>query len=69
MTLIRSRQSRQRLEELHTHQIEGKKVLISAFLRPSQKAIVDMIAKDTGKGKGEVLRDIFDEWVSGQLEH
>lgn len=37
-------------------------LLISAFLRPGQKRIIDGLAKSTGRGKAEILREIIDEW-------
>lgn len=68
MALIRSPQTitliREQYESIDTGE---NKVLISAFIRPSQKRLIDGIAAHTGRGKAEVIREIIDEWARAQL--
>ena len=68
MALIRSPQSLNSVKELYQTSEDSNMVLISYFLRPNQKAIIDTLSKHTGKGKAEVMRDIIDEWCETQLE-
>jgi len=68
MALVRSEQSLKLIQDFYQNpEVSGKKQLISYFLRPSQKAIIDGLAEQTGKGKAEVMRDIIDEWCEIQL--
>ena len=67
MTLVRSEQSRSKIAELFRGGPKGKKGLRSYFLKPYQLEIIDILSEETGKGKGEVVRDIFDEWVEVTL--
>ena len=69
MALIRSEQSLQLVEEIYrTPEKDAKKKLISYFLRPSQKELIDMLSEQTGKGKAQVMREIIDEWCEHQLK-
>lgn len=69
MTLIRSPLSIDLIRQEYTAPESGEnKLLVSLFLRPSQKRIIDGLAEQTGKGKAEVLRTIIDEWCATQLE-
>ena len=69
MTLIRSPLSIDLIKEVYEAPEAGEnKVLVSYFLRPSQKRIIDDLAVQTGKPKAEVVRAIIDEWCELQLE-
>lgn len=69
MTLIRSPRSLKLIRE-HYEAIDSgeNKVLVSYFLRPSQKRLIDGLAAHTGRGKAEVVREIIDEWCKMQLD-
>lgn len=68
MSLIRSKQSLDLVRNLYQNAPrKQKKVLTSFFLQPNQKAIIDGLAEQTGKGKADVVRDIIDEWCELQL--
>ena len=54
--------------EYETPQGGENMTLTSLFVRPSQKRIIDGLAALTGRGKGEVLRAIIDEWCAAQLD-
>jgi hypothetical protein len=47
---------------------ENPKALRSYFMDNRHLAIIDLLAEKSGKSKGEVLRDMMDEWVEYQLE-
>lgn len=47
---------------------DERKILISVFLRPSQKNLIDDLAANTGRGKAKIIRGIIDEWCQSQLE-
>jgi hypothetical protein len=69
MALIRSPQSFNLVREQYEALDNGEnKVLVSFFLRPTQKRLIDGIAAQTGRGKAEVVREIIDEWCQLQLE-
>lgn len=69
MTLIRSPLSIDLIQSEYEAPENGEnKLLVSLFLRPSQKRIIDGLAAQTGKGKAEVLRAIIDEWCAAQLD-
>ena len=69
MTLIRSAVSVDLIrKEYEAPETGENKLLVSLFLRPSQKRIIDGLAVQTGRGKAEVLRAIIDEWCAAQLE-
>lgn len=69
MTLIRSPLSIDLIRaEYETPESGENKLLVSLFLRPSQKRIIDGLAVQTGRGKAEVLRTIIDEWCEAQLQ-
>lgn len=69
MALVRSPRSfaliRQQYEAIDSGE---NKVLVSYFLRPSQKRLIDGLAAHTGRGKAEVIREIIDEWCLLQLD-
>ena len=68
MSLVRSPETAEMIQREYTRPepVSGK-ILISSFVRPSQKRIIDAVAVQTGRGKGEVLRAIIDEWAAAQL--
>lgn len=69
MTLIRSPLSLDLIRNEYEAPENGEnKMLISLFIRPSQKRIIDGLSAQTGKGKAEVLRAIIDEWCAAQLD-
>lgn len=69
MALIRSPHSIDLIQDEYVAPETGEnKILVSLFLRPSQKRIIDGLSIQTGKGKAEVLRAIIDEWCASQLE-
>lgn len=68
--LVRSPQSLELIEKMYREPVgksENMK-LVSNFLRPSQKALIDGLAEQTGKGKAAVMREIIDEWCETQLK-
>lgn len=67
MGLIRTAEALEEIEALYLQNRTDKMVLTSAFIHQQQKAIIDLIAMTTGKGKAEVLRDMIDEWVEIKL--
>jgi hypothetical protein len=54
--------------EYETPQRGENMTLTSLFVRPEQKRIIDGLAALTGRGKGQVLRAIIDEWCAAQLD-
>lgn len=69
MTLVRSPQTLATIREHYTALSNGeKKVLVSYFIRPAQKQLIDDLAAQNGMGKGEVVRQMIDEWCAMQLE-
>lgn len=68
MALLRSPLSIELIRENYQAPETGENMgLVSYFLRPSQKRIIDGLAIQTGKGKAEVVRAIIDEWCEAQL--
>ena len=68
MSLVRSPETAEMIQREYTRpETADNKVLISSFVRPSQKRIIDAVAEQTGRGKAEVLRAIIDEWAAAQL--
>lgn len=69
MALIRSPLSIELIRDNYQAPESGENMgLVSYFLRPSQKRIIDGLAVQTGKGKAEVVRAMIDEWCEAQLE-
>ena len=69
MALVRSPQSLDRIKDLYFAERIDKMKLTSAFIHPAQKEIIDILSRETGKGKGAVVRDLIDEWVELQLKN
>lgn len=68
MSIVRSSETADIIRQTYTQpEPATNKVLISSFLRPSQKRIIDAVAEQTGRGKAEVLRAIIDEWAAAQI--
>lgn len=68
MSLIRTKEVADAVYDIYTAPESSKKVLISAYLRRSQKETIDAISEQTGRGKGEVLRAIIDEWIADRMK-
>lgn len=69
MALVRSPRSFKLIREQYEAIDSGEnKVLVSYFIRPSQKKLIDGLAKQTGRKKADVVREIIDEWCKLQLE-
>jgi len=67
MALIRSPESLKEIEEQYRYGDKGKMSLRSYHLPPYQIEIIDVLAKDTGKSKADVVRDLIDEWCAIQF--
>lgn len=68
MALIRSPLSIDVIREQYQAPEAGENMrLVSYFIRPSQKRIIDALAAQTGRPKAEVVRAIIDEWCEAQL--
>lgn len=68
VALIRSAQSLKNIEEQYRHGQRGKMDLRSYFLQPYHQEIIDILARDTGKAKAEVVRELIDEWCELRLK-
>ena len=69
MALVRSPRSLKLIREQYEAIDSGEnKVLVSYFIRPAQKKLIDGLAKQTGRAKADVLREIIDEWCKLQLD-
>ena len=65
--LVRNKRTRDFVREKYENPEGGKKVLVSYFIGPSQKAMIDEIAGDLGKSQAAVLRGLIDEWSQAQI--
>lgn len=68
MALVRSPESLEKIAQAYRYGDKGKKALRSYFLSPYQLEIIDILADETGKGKGDVIRDLIDEWCEERLK-
>ena len=68
VSLIRTSQSLEKIKEAYQHGDKGNMLLRSYYLKPYHQDIIDVLVKETGKGKAEVLRDLIDEWVELQVK-
>jgi hypothetical protein len=69
MAIVRSPRTLKLIREQYEAIDRGeKKVLVSYFIRPAQKRLIDGLAKQTGRKKADVVREIIDEWCKLQLE-
>ncbi len=66
MSLIRSSQSLDEIREAYRGG-SADKALRSYFLPKYQQEIIDILNKESGKSKGEIVRTIIDVWVELML--
>ena len=68
VSLIRTAQALEEIKGLYQHGDKGNMNLRSYYLKPYHTAIIDVLVRETGKGKAEIIRDLIDEWVELQVK-
>lgn len=67
MNIVRSKQSRELIEEALIPNGDNNLVNASFMISPKQREVIQQLAKENRFSQGVVVRIIIDEWMTNQV--